>query len=354
MRRKTPLPGCSSCSTMIRCRLKLYGVRLGSFGSRPQRSVSLLRSTTCSWVSVSARGVAGGFWPGRRFSLTNVCKPARLWVMQARPATDRKTQRRTRLDHRRRGYLLDGELQAGFVDRPELPDRERIAIARWARSFSPDRLSDVQRELLDSPAARRTVSQAQRELQANQRELQLPYVAALSDLLSDQERRVVADPSKVLGKEDGYPLTVGQLARLTDLSERQVRRWADEELLPCFRDEGARRFYSAALIRAFALSDAPTHEKAVLSEAAQGHAGRLFALLAATLARTRAVVAPEHVESLDALAHELSNSSRLMTESRGDRPLWPRSGNRAGKSGEWRVRRARSAARTAEQRVIAR
>lgn len=241
--------------------------------------------------------------------------------MPARPATDRKTQRRVRLDHRRRGYLLDGELQAGFVDRPELPDRERIAIARWARSFSPDRLSDVQRELLDSPAARRTVSQAQRELQANQRELQLPYVAALSDLLSDRERRVVADPSKALGKEeDGYPLTVGQLARLTDLSERQVRRWADEELLPCFRDEGARRFYSAALIRAFALSDAPTHEKAVLSEAAQGHAGRLFALLAATLARTRAAVAPEHVESLDALAHELSNSSRLMTESRGDRP----------------------------------
>jgi hypothetical protein len=222
-------------------------------------------------------------------------------------------RRRVRLDHRRRGFLLDGELQEGFADEPGLPDDDRLLIARWAEHFAPERLSDAQRHLLDQPGAERPVSLAQRELQENQRELQSPYLGALFDSLSEEQRRVVEDPgSGEEARRVGYPLSVGDLARITGTTERQVRKWADDGLLPSFREGSQRRFYSAALIRAFAISGASGPEKTILRAAAQGEAGHLFQLMAAIVGRAAPRFPQAQAEQLASLAQELAWSSRLM------------------------------------------
>lgn len=222
--------------------------------------------------------------------------------------------RRVRLDHRRRGYLLDGKLQKGFPDREDLGDADRLLIARWAQRFAPGRVTDAQHDLLEGQGER-LPSVAQHELQENQRELRLPYIAALYESLTEKQRRLVEEPgSSPRTKGVEYPLSVGDLVRLSGVSERQVRKWADDGLLPSYRDGTHRRFYSAALIRAFAIAEASTQEKAVLSAAAHGRAGHLFQLIAATMGRAAASLPGEESVRLVALCQELISSSRLMRD----------------------------------------
>jgi hypothetical protein len=226
-----------------------------------------------------------------------------------------------RLDPRRRGFYLGDTLHEGFADRPGLPARSRTLIARWAERFAPERLEEIQRELL-AAAPEPSVSLAQRELARNQRELRSPYLSVLFDSLTLAQQHAVQDPRGTGVTDVGYPLSAPQLARLAEASERQVRSWADEGLLPVYRESGERRFYSAAAIRAFALARAPGHSKAIASAAARGEVGEHFQLLAATLAQAATRMPLDLRERLIALAEDLSSSSRLMADISEDSELY--------------------------------
>lgn len=225
-----------------------------------------------------------------------------------------KGKGRIHLDHHRRGYWLDGELQPGFADNPDLADWERLAIARWAEGFTSDTLSPEQERFL-AEAPPPSVSPTQAEFAQNQVDLRASYMAALYDSLTDEEREVIHDPSSAPRRPGvRYPLTVGDLAAITGATERKIRNWTDEGLLPAFREGNDRRFYSAALIRAFVLQRTPTHTKAVVAAAARGEAGQAFQLLAATVGRAALQMPPPASEQLTALADELSSASRLMSD----------------------------------------
>lgn len=229
---------------------------------------------------------------------------------------EKRDRRRGRigLDPQRRGYYLDGELRPGFADNPELSPRERLAIARWAEGFTPETLSPEQRQLL-AEAPPPSVSLRQREAAQNNRDLRSRYMTALYDSLTDEERLMVHDPSYSPKRPDvDYPLTVGEMAAITGATERKIRNWADEDLLPYFRDGNDRRFYSAALIRAFVLQRTPTHIKAVVAATAQGKAAPAFQLLAATVGRAAHRMPPKPAEQLTRLADELSSASQLMSD----------------------------------------
>lgn len=219
---------------------------------------------------------------------------------------------RIQFDPQRRGYWLDGELTSGFPDNPELSDRERRAIARWAQGFTPDSFTDQQRKLL-AEAPPLPVSGRQRESSQNNRDLRSRSTIALYDSLTDEERLITREPWHALPDVD-YPLSVGEMAAITGATERKIRNWADQGLLPSFREGKDRCFYSAALIRAFVLQRTPTHTKAVVAATAQGEAAQAFQLLAATVGRAALDMPPQPAEQLTRLADELSSASQLMSD----------------------------------------
>jgi hypothetical protein len=55
--------------------------------------------------------------------------------------------------------------------------------------------------------------------------------------LTSEQQAWVADPSShpALAEDARYPLTLGQLHLLTGASERQLRHWSDEDLIPSHR-----------------------------------------------------------------------------------------------------------------------
>ncbi len=65
------------------------------------------------------------------------------------------------------------------------------------------------------------------------RVLRDPRVRALWPRLTRSQQEVVLDPSAAVGHR--YPLSSGELARLTGMSERQVRYWADHGLIAHWR-----------------------------------------------------------------------------------------------------------------------
>jgi hypothetical protein len=225
-----------------------------------------------------------------------------------------KSKRRIRLDRRNyRGYWADGKFHLGFPDNPELSTRERLTVARWAEELAPEALSPEQKQLLaENPPS---VSLRQKELAQNQVDLRAPSMSALWDSLSEEEQELVHNPGTSPARPDvRYPLTVGDVAAITGATERKVRNWTDEGLLPAFREKDDRRFYSAALIRAFVLERTPTHTKAVVAAVARGEAGQAFQLIAATLGRAAQDLPPEASKQLTNLAGELSAASRLMAD----------------------------------------
>lgn len=85
-----------------------------------------------------------------------------------------------------------------------------------------------------------------------------PRVRALWPRLQRRQQALVLDPSSATGHR--YPLTSGEIARLTGMSERQVRYWADHGLIVHQRKGTRRSFESVGLITAFAITNARQHE----------------------------------------------------------------------------------------------
>ncbi|MGA8365229.1 MAG: MerR family transcriptional regulator [Solirubrobacteraceae bacterium] len=169
-----------------------------------------------------------------------------------------------------RGYTYAGVSIDGFADRPELGFAVRVRLARLAERYAPKKLTTAQRELLASPQAERDASRqpsaAQDGFQADEDEAARAWEEGVYAELSAEQQAWVAEPSHHPDMPDAtrYPLTLGQLHLLTGASERQLRHWTDEDLIPAHRAGTHRRYYSAAAARALMLAQMTTQQVATL------------------------------------------------------------------------------------------
>jgi DNA-binding transcriptional MerR regulator len=185
-----------------------------------------------------------------------------------------------------RGYTYAGESADGFADRPELPIEARVRLARLAERYTPKRLSGAQRELLASPEAEhdasRRPSAAQDGFQADEEEEARAWEEGVYAELPREQQEWVAQPSlhPKLPEAIRYPLTLGQLHVLSGASERQLRHWTDEDLIPAHRSGTHRRYYSAAVARALLLAQmTPQQVAALIALRRGGHSGQRLAVL---------------------------------------------------------------------------
>ncbi len=132
-------------------------------------------------------------------------------------------------------------------------------------------------------------------------------VRALWPLLKRGQQRTVLDPSVAVGHR--YPLSSGEMAELTEMSERQVRYWADHELIPHWRKGNRRLFEAAGLISAFSITNSSQHElqfyRSVMEDPITKLAakvGVLTSLLATRLEGLETSEADEVIEPLVKLA----------------------------------------------------
>lgn len=102
------------------------------------------------------------------------------------------------------------------------------------------------------------ISPERRERLDQARVLRDPRVRALWPRLKRRQQKVVLDPSAAIGHR--YPLSSGEIAELTGMSERQVRYWADHGLIAHWRKGSRRLFEAAGLITAFSITNASQHE----------------------------------------------------------------------------------------------
>jgi DNA-binding transcriptional MerR regulator len=185
-----------------------------------------------------------------------------------------------------RGYTYAGESVNGFSDRPELALQVRVRLARLAERYAPKKLSSAQRELLASPQAERDASRrpsaAQEGFQADEEEAARAWEEGVYAELSAEQQAWVAEPSRHPAVSDAtrYPLTLGQLHLVTGASERQLRHWTDEDLIPAHRAGTHRRFYSAAAARALLLTQmTPQQVASLIALRRGGDPGRRLAVL---------------------------------------------------------------------------
>jgi len=168
------------------------------------------------------------------------------------------------------GYTYAGEWVDGFADRPELPLAVRVRLARLGERYAPKKLSAAQRELLASPMAERDAARGtspeMEGFQADALDAERAWEEGVYDELSDEQRQWVSHPSShpALPADTRYPLTLGQLHLLTGASERQLRHWTDEDLLPAHRAGTHRRYYSAAAAKALLLAQMTQQQMAAL------------------------------------------------------------------------------------------
>ncbi len=192
-----------------------------------------------------------------------------------------------------RGYTYAGESTDGFADRPGLPTQARVRLARLAERYAPKKLSKVQRELLASPLAERDATRQpspdQEGFQADATEAERAWGEGVLAELSSEQQAWMSDPGSHPLLPDGtrYPLTLGELHVLTGASERQIRHWSDEGLVPSHRAGTHRRYYSTAVARALLLAEMSPQLVAALIALRQGgdHGRRLWALIGATPVR---------------------------------------------------------------------
>jgi hypothetical protein len=185
------------------------------------------------------------------------------------------------------GYTYAEEWLDGFADRPELPLPVRVRLARLGERYAPKKLSVAQQDLLASPMAERDATrQPSAELdgfEANAQEWERAFEDGVYAELTSEQQAWVADPGShpALAEDVRYPLTLGQLHVLTGASERQLRHWSDEELVPSHRAGAHRRYYSAAVARALLLAETAPQQVATLIALRQGgeSARRLWALI---------------------------------------------------------------------------
>jgi excisionase family DNA binding protein len=90
-----------------------------------------------------------------------------------------------------------------------------------------------------------------------ERAMQLTIDLGLYARLDAEQVRAIREPWTVLGgaRRREYPLSTGEVARITGTSAKQIRTWEASHLLPAYRIAGRGRFFSAALVKAFLLKD---------------------------------------------------------------------------------------------------
>jgi len=187
------------------------------------------------------------------------------------------------------GYVLGDQTVEGFGDRTELSIEHRTIIARLSRRYTPKALTPQQQELLRAfdEGAPQAPSAVLSSFSSNEADLQDISVSGFLQELKSDELRYVARPGlHPLIKGRSYPLTTGEVAKLCRASQRQVRHWADSGMIPSYRIDGIRRFFSAGLIRAMVLAKGDNYEVSALAAIARGgkRGERLLRLIGATVA----------------------------------------------------------------------
>ncbi len=140
------------------------------------------------------------------------------------------------------------------------------------------------------------------------RVLRDPRARALWPRLKCRQQQIVLDPSGAVGHR--YPLSSGEIAELTGMSERQVRYWSDHELIAHWRKGSQRAFEAVGLITAFSITNASQHElqfyRGVVEEPVAKLAakiGVLTSLLATRLEGIETSEAEELIAPLAELTH---------------------------------------------------
>lgn len=139
------------------------------------------------------------------------------------------------------------------------------------------------------------------------RVLRDPRVRALWPRLESRQQQIVLDPGRAVGHR--YPLTSGEVAELTRMSERQVRYWADHGLILHWRKGRRRLFEAVGLITAFSITNASQHElqfyRGVMEEPVDKLAAKV-GILTSLLASRLEEIEPGEAKALTAPLGELS------------------------------------------------
>ena len=139
------------------------------------------------------------------------------------------------------------------------------------------------------------------------RVLRDPRVRALWPRLEPRQQQIVLDPNQAVGHR--YPLTSGEVAELTRLSERQVRYWADRGLIVHWRKGTRRLFEAVGLIIAFSITNASQHElqfyRGVMEEPLEKLAAKV-GILTSLLASRLEELEPSEAKMLTAPLGELT------------------------------------------------
>jgi DNA-binding transcriptional MerR regulator len=128
-----------------------------------------------------------------------------------------------------------------------------------------------------------------------------PRVRALWPRLERHQQRTALDPRSATGHR--YPLTSGEVAALTGLSERQVRYWADHGLIAHWRKGRRRLFEAVGLITAFSIRNASQHELQFYRGLMEGPVDELAAkigILSSVLASRLEDVEPKKAKAVTA------------------------------------------------------
>ena len=147
------------------------------------------------------------------------------------------------------GYTYAGEwVRSASPTGQSYRSRYVFASLCLGERYAPKKLSAAQRELLASPMAERDAARGtspeMEGFQADALDAERAWEEGVYDELSDEQRQWVSHPSShpALPADTRYPLTLGQLHLLTGASERQLRHWTDEDLLPAHRAGTHRRY----------------------------------------------------------------------------------------------------------------
>ncbi len=125
----------------------------------------------------------------------------------------------------RAGDGLESRSIHGFKDRPDLGPRARLILARMAQRYTPETLSDAQRDLLEKPE-QETSQPSERlvDLTRNLEDLDAAYEAGPSMISAPMRSLSSATPPTTrICQTVRYPLTIGQTAKLTGASPVQLR-----------------------------------------------------------------------------------------------------------------------------------
>jgi hypothetical protein len=180
------------------------------------------------------------------------------------------------------GYTYRDQDIDGFSDDLGLPEAARERIARFAAALTPEELSSTQKELLQRTSG---PSALLRELAADEAELDEAWEQGLYELLTPKQLALLRDPSlhPKLGSRR-YPLAIGDVAKISGASARQLHYWEQTGLLRAFRDDGGSRLYlRGAVVRAMVYTGAPKHVLATLTSILKDGPHRFARLLAAAL-----------------------------------------------------------------------